>query len=190
VIDKTMRQLVFCSTKISIGNGRNTLFWEAHGLIGMAPKELAPNMYQMARRKEMSVCTEQHNLNWIQNLKDIISLLKEFTLLFMALSDVQFSDQQDIIRWKWTADGQYIVTSAYECQFEGSIVQFPAMSIWQTMAESKCKFFAWLVMHDRVLSSNNMLKMIWPCNYICAFCFCLHETTEHLLMECNFTEAV
>jgi hypothetical protein len=108
----------------------------------------------------------------------------------MALSDVHLSDQHDTIRWKWTSDGQYMVASAYECQFEGSIVHFPAMSIWEARAEAKCNFFAWVVMHDRVLTTNNMMKRNWPCQYNCGFCLCLYETTVHLLTECNFTEVV
>jgi hypothetical protein len=160
VTDKTVRQLFFCSTELSIGNGRNTPLWQARWLNGMAPKKLGPNLYQMARRKERIVYNELHDLNWVRNLRNFnsTSLLEEFTLLFMALSNVQLSYQHNIIRWKWTIDGQYIVASAYECQFEGSIVQFPAMSIWQAMTEPKCKFFTWLLMHDRVLTANNMMK--------------------------------
>jgi hypothetical protein len=74
---------------------------------------------------------ELYNLNWIRNLKDINStaLLEEFLLLFMALSDVELSEQQDSIKWKWKDDGLYSVSSAYECQFKGTIIHFPTLSI-------------------------------------------------------------
>jgi hypothetical protein len=35
-----------------------------------------------------------------------------------------------------------------------------------------------------------MLKKIWPCNSICPLCLCIQETADHLLMKCNFTEAL
>jgi hypothetical protein len=41
-----------------------------------------------------------------------------------------------------------------------------------------------------VLTANNMLKRRWHCDFWCPLCFCIHETTEHLLAFCNFTEAV
>jgi hypothetical protein len=50
-------------------------------------------------------------------------------------------------------------------------------------------FFAWLVLHNRVLTADNMIIKNWPCNPICSLCSCLHETTSHILTECNFTEA-
>jgi hypothetical protein len=50
-------------------------------------------------------------------------------------------------------------------------------------------FFVWLVLHNRVLTSDNMIIKNWPCNPICSLCSCLHETTSHILTECNFTEA-
>jgi hypothetical protein len=86
----------------------------------MTPKDLAPNLYQIARRKERSVDIELQNLKWIRNIREIDStpLLEEFTLLFMALSIVELRDNEDSIRWKWTTDGQYMVASAYECQFK------------------------------------------------------------------------
>ncbi|GJN06929.1 hypothetical protein PR202_ga24706 [Eleusine coracana subsp. coracana] len=34
------------------------------------------------------------------------------------------------------------------------------------------------------------MKRNWPCNVNCSLCYCMPETTPHLLTECNFTEAV
>jgi hypothetical protein len=79
---------------------------------------------------------------------------------------------------------------AYECQFIGAMISFPAPDIWQTNSEHKSKIFAWLVMHNRVLTTDNMTRKSWPCNPICSFCECCQETTHHILAECNFTEAV
>jgi hypothetical protein len=115
-------------------------------------------LFQIGRRKHRSVHTEIRNSNWIRNLKDIDSTpLPE---LFMALSNVELGENEDAITRKWTSNGQYTVASAYECQFHGATIQFPAMSIWQAMSEPKCKFFTWLVMHDRVLTANNLMKKI------------------------------
>jgi hypothetical protein len=131
------------------------------------------------------VCIQNsRNSNWIRDLTDIHSSdqLEEFTLLFMALSSV-------ILR-KWTSNGKYSVSSAYECQFLGSIINFPSIDAWKARTKQKCKFFSCLVLHSRVLTADNMLKRNWPCNQSCSFCLCMDETTPHLLTSCNYTEAV
>lgn len=49
--DKADRELFFKSTYITLGNGKNMPFWEAKWLNGAAPKDLAPNLYNIARCK-------------------------------------------------------------------------------------------------------------------------------------------
>jgi hypothetical protein len=120
---------------------------------------MAPNLFKCARFKKRTMYTEINNSNWIRNLNNInsASLIEEFILLFMALAEVQLSDHRDKIVWKWTSDGKYSVSSTYDCQFRGSIIHFLATSIWQATTEPKCRFFGWLVMHDRMLTTNNMI---------------------------------
>jgi hypothetical protein len=190
--DPVGTQMFFCSPEIQIGNGRNTPFWEAKWLQGATPKDLAPNLYNIARYKSRTVHKELERSNWIINLRNInnSSQLEEFTILFMAIVDVTLTDEEETIKWKWTADGKSSASSAYEYQFLGSFTNLPAASIWNARAESKYKSFAWLVLHDRVLTADNIVKKNWSCNSLCNFCFCFNETTSHILTECNYTEAV
>jgi hypothetical protein len=69
------------------------------------------------------------------------------------------------------------------------MISFPAREIWKAKAEPKCRFFAWLVMHDKALTADNMEKKNWQCDTTCALCFCQYETTSHLLTNCNYSEA-
>jgi hypothetical protein len=105
--DDIVSQLFFCSTDVRVGNGKNTPFWKARWLEGTTPKDLAPNLFKIARYKRRTVSKELHNDNWVRNLENIDSeiLIEEFTMLFMALSNVTLNDQQDIISWRWTPDG-------------------------------------------------------------------------------------
>jgi hypothetical protein len=82
----------------------------------------------LARFKKRSVFTELQNLNWIRNLQELdnTTVVEEFVLPFMALANVSLSKEKDKITWKWTVDGQYTVASAYDCQFLGAMVTFPA----------------------------------------------------------------
>jgi hypothetical protein len=60
---------------------------------------------------------------------------------------------------------------AYNCQFLGSIVSFSASDIYSSFTEHKCKFFAWLMLHNKVLTAENMLRKNWHCNQTCRLCF-------------------
>lgn len=189
--DVTDRNLFFSSTYIIVGDGRNTPFWEANWLNGAAPKALAPNLYQRARFKHRTVHKEMENLNWIRNLQDLNSqtLLDEFTLLYAALSTITLTNERDRIIWRWTANGEYSASSAYEVQFYGAMNMFPVGTLWTAKTEPKCKFFAWLALHGKAQTADNLVKKSYPCNPICALCYCMEETADHILSQCNFTEA-
>jgi hypothetical protein len=75
-------------------------------------------------------------------------VLEEFVMLFMALAFVNPSEERDTITWKWIANGKYMITLAYECQFLGAMAAFPATILWKATAEPRSGFFAWLAMHD------------------------------------------
>ncbi|KAF8781126.1 hypothetical protein HU200_001103 [Digitaria exilis] len=73
------------------------------------------------------------------------------------LHEVQLSDQPDVIRWRWTADGQYTAKSAYRVQFAGSYCTFDSTSIWKAKVEGKHRFFAWLLVQRKVLTADKLL---------------------------------
>lgn len=50
------------------------------------------------------------------------------------------------------------------CLSVGATVYFPATNIWQARTEPKCQFFAWLAMHNKVLTADNMMKKNWSCD--------------------------
>ena len=82
------------------------------------------------------------------------------------------------------------VASAYRCQFEGCHPPFESKKIWEAHAEPKCKFFAWVVSHEKIRTSDNLAKRGWPHSPICKLCHIHPETVQHLCHECSFTTAV
>ncbi|KAJ1269357.1 hypothetical protein BS78_07G205700 [Paspalum vaginatum] len=108
--------------------------------------DIAPNLHPIAWRKNKKVSEELPDLNWTRGLwrMETTQQLEEFISLWSLLEEVQLSDQEDSIRWKWTANGVYSSKSAYMAQFHGSLCPFKANSIWKAHAEGKHKFFPWL----------------------------------------------
>ncbi|GJN28521.1 hypothetical protein PR202_gb16659 [Eleusine coracana subsp. coracana] len=124
--DPTDRHLFFAFTEITIGNGKKTPFWEANWL---HPKQMAPKLYEKARYKFRSVDKELKIFNWLRNIKEIDSEdeLNELVLLFTVLNGITLTNQDDLIRWKWMANGKYSAKSAYEIQFTGLLSTFPEL---------------------------------------------------------------
>jgi hypothetical protein len=187
--DPTDRQLFFSSTVIQVRNGKSTPFWEARWLQGVAPKDLAPNLYKIAEFKSRIANTELQNSRWTSNLADISSTqqMEEFIMLFTALAPVSLIDQLDLITWNWTMDGQYTITSAYECQFLGALQKIPSSLMWkatQEVSSSLGLLYTIGFLHQTICGKN------WSCEETCSFCLCLFESANHLLLHCNYTEAV
>jgi hypothetical protein len=91
--------LFVSSTWIQDGNGKATPFWEAKWLCGAAPIELAPNLFELAKFKRRSVTKKLQNNNWIRNLTNINTPMQveEFSLLFMAITDIILDTSIDLI---------------------------------------------------------------------------------------------
>jgi hypothetical protein len=116
--------------------------------------------------------------------------IEEFTMLFMALAPVTLTNEPHIIKWRWTTNDQYYVASAYDCQFIGAIQKFPSRQVWKAQTDPRSKFFVWVALHIRVLTTDSLLKKNWPCKESCCFCLSMLETTKHLLIQCNYNDAV
>ena len=117
--------------------------------------------------------------------------LQEFIGLWIRLQGVQLqSDVQDTITWKWTADGVYSTRSAYLIQFRGSHRKFKHELIWKAQAENKCKVHAWILMHNKVLTADNLQERGWLHQEHCVLCNGPLETGLHLSLLCPFAKAV
>jgi hypothetical protein len=56
-----------------------------------------------------------------------------------------------------TADGQHTLRSTYEyCQFIGAMSCFPVLNVWKVTTELKCKFFAWLSLHNKAPTTDSL----------------------------------
>ena len=100
------------------------------------------------------------------------------------------------MRIKSLGDGQlmvntkYTAKSAYEAQFKGSYCSFRPNALWQARAEGKHKFFAWLLVQEKLLTGDKLIARNWHCNQTCPLCHLQSETAEHLCLHCPFAMQV
>jgi hypothetical protein len=142
--------------------------------------------------ENQTVAEDLEHSNWTRGLwrMSTATEIAELISLWEAVSEVQLTENEDSIRWKWTASGQYSSRSAYRAQLAGSYCSFDALAIWKAKVESKHRFFAWLLVQRKILTADKLLARNWPCNPMCPLCDQENETTDHLCLHCIFAQEV
>lgn len=151
----------------------------------------APNLYKLAWRKQRTVQEELPNHNWTRGLWRMTTLqeMSEFVVLWDLVQNA-LTDQEDSIRWRWTAEGQYTAKSAYLVQLQGTVTTVQGNNIWRAYAEGKLKFFAWLLVQSKLLTADNLLARSWPCSETCVLCDQELETATHICLHCSYAKQI
>jgi len=89
-----------------------------------------------------------------------------------------------------TESGIYTAASAYEAQFLGSTREVHLNSIWRTWAPPKYKLFVWLILQERVWTSDRLARRGWEHSPDCLLCHQTLETANHLLADCRYTRRI
>jgi hypothetical protein len=88
-------------------------------------------------------------------------------------------------------DAEYTTKSAYRIQFTGQTKRQAINPIWKAKSEPKCRKFAWILLHKKFLTANNLEKRGWPHDPLCRLCQSEPETPKkHLCKDCTYTQAV
>jgi hypothetical protein len=56
--------------------------------------------------------------------------------------------------------------------------------------QSKHRFFAWLMVQNKILTADKLILRNWPCNPICPLCDQEPEHADHLCLKCVFSQEV
>jgi hypothetical protein len=188
--DKTDVDLFNASTTVTIGNGKTADFWRSSWIRGQTPRNIAPTLYMKAKRKNISVYQALRNNRWMHFCSPYTQdgETKEFISLWQGINNThELNDLDDTILWRWTADGKYSTSSAYKIQFTTNFCKMKICPIWKARTKPKCRFFAWNLLHNRILNADNLRKWGWPCNPICCLCNLTQETVAHLCKDCPFS---
>jgi hypothetical protein len=105
--------------------------------------------------------------------------MAELVSIRALVGEVQLTEQEDVVAWKWTRQGTYTSKSAYVVQMTGAYCSFDSMAIWKAKTEEKHRFFAWLLVQRKILTSDKLMVRNWPCE---------PETAEHLCLHCIFAQ--
>ena len=151
----------------------------------------SPMLFKFSRRKRRSVAAALHDHRWVADLRYAPrpAILTDFLRLWRLIDDAQVmltEHETDQITWTATGDGCYSAKAVYRLQFEGQIRSDMTEKIWSTWAPPKTKFFAWLLLQNRLWTADRLMRRRWPNCYFCPFCIRNLETAWHLFFDCPF----
>src|SRR6185312_11745460 len=139
-----------------IGDGRKTQFWDSAWMQGCRPRDVAPSLFEISKRKNRTLYEALHANTWIRDIDlqhptfsahhfaEFVQVWKETQQIHLR-SGVQYE-----IAWKLTESKQYSASSAYHAQFLGASSPNFTELIWRAWAPPKCKFFSWLAIQNRL----------------------------------------
>ena len=187
----------FFSAAISseVGNGKNTLFWTDKWLHGQSLEMLAPLLFNSvsSRAKKRTVYDALTDGRWVADIRGArtVGVLTEFLDLWDLLAEVVLQPEVDDSHiWRFSSTGKYSAKSAYEAMFIGATHFKPWERIWRSWAPGKCRFFMWLVAHNKCWTADRLARKGLPHPEQCPLCDQEEETINHLLVSCVFSRQV
>ena len=173
-----------------MGSGSTVLLWEDL----WCPVILAqafPSLFHFAANANASV-------NDVINAPDLVTIFnlplseqahEEFLAMQNLISQIPYNENlKDGWVFHW-GNGSYSSQKVYELAFEGLEVPRTIQWIWKSKCIPRIKFFAWLLMVDR-LNTKAMLRRHHYNTQAGLFCvLCRHTTEEdieHLFFSCPF----
>ncbi|WVZ91735.1 hypothetical protein U9M48_037868 [Paspalum notatum var. saurae] len=194
-VEPKVRDLFRAGTEIIIGDGRTTLFWVDNWLDGLAIDVIAPNLMAAVspRRRIRTVRDGLLNGAWISDIRGVLDdiMIAEYIEVWERIRHVSLSEGvPDQFRWRWTLNGIYTSSSAYQSCFFGSTMMLGAKFIWKSKVPPKVKFFAWLAALDRCWTAVRRHRHGLQDSDTCALCDQESECINHLLLRCSFAREV
>lgn len=156
-------------THWEIGNGTAVSFWYDHW--GPYP------LRQTGSRQQGHAISLSHALSHF----NIINLPLTHTLPALNESD-------DILRWRWTANGQYSANSLYVVMTSGGLIAWRFTEIWKYSIPPSVRVFLFLLLRDKLLTKETMLRRQFNCNGDCVLCATNQlESALHLFFRCVYS---
>nr|AAP21407.1 hypothetical protein [Oryza sativa Japonica Group]ABF99991.1 hypothetical protein LOC_Os03g63980 [Oryza sativa Japonica Group] len=156
-----------------------------------------PLVYAISKNRGKSLRQGKEEDAWVQDLKldsqssITVDLVEQLVALWEAVRNVHLDvGEPDQIIWKFTNNGHYTASSAYHVQCCGTPSTNFNSLIWKAWAPGKCKFHAWLIIQNRVWTSDRLATRGWQNNGCCALCRRETETALHLVATCRYTKRI
>jgi len=195
-VESIVLDMFNASISIQIGNGQRSYFWTDRWIQGRSIKDLAPALLAAVRpraQRQRTVAEGLSNRAWVRDITGALTVqvIIEYLQIWNLVENQAIIDlAEDRFIWKWTADHCFTTASAYRAFFIGQHPIPGAKLLRKTKAPGRCKFFVWLVLHDRCWTNARRKRHNLQDDDSCGACFQLSETISHILVGCVYAREV
>jgi hypothetical protein len=191
-VSKEVEGLLTMAVFTELGNGADTLLWRDKWLKGSNIKNLAPGLFALVPKQTSNRRTVLEALTDDKRVEDLhgnisVAALMEYLAVWDLLQEVELQpDVPDKHIWRLSPTGVHSDGSAYDALFQGAVLFEPFERLWKSWAPPKCRFFMWLVAHQRCWTADRLAKRGLPHPDCCPLCDQEEENIQHLLVGCVF----
>lgn len=94
-----------------------------------------------------------------------------------------------LLVWWWNSNQEYSAKSFYEMMLSGGKTVCKFEFIWKLKMPPTVRVFAFLCLHDKLLTHETMARSGFHCELNCVLCqSCPLETAIHLFFYCRFAK--
>lgn len=107
---------------------------------------------------------------------------------------IRLTNFEDSLVWSWdNVEGKVSVKKAYEvvsAHLSCPDHKWWFSLLWRWRLLLKLKVFGWLVLQNRLLTGDNLIKRGYYDPFVCPLCQIVEETINHLFISCTFAQEV
>lgn len=188
-------------TRYSVAMDSSLSFWQSKWLSESTLAEESPHLYKRCFRKfggnkEFAVGMENGLVQWDFHLPRRLadSETEELIKLMVALEDYVFIEGRALLQWM---DGKEVFTVkvCYEkiLQLRLNLFTYGVKllnwrKVWLSKVPTIVNFTIWVLMHDCLLTMENLKKRALALAERCPFYGCCGESSQQISFECEFVQ--
>jgi mannosylglycoprotein endo-beta-mannosidase len=177
-----------------VGRGDSILFWGHNWGVGILKHEFQI-LYTYAIDQHQSLAQMASTRHIRHMFRGVLSEEAEEQLnsLIHKLQQqqpLQLTSSPDEASWKWTPSAQFTVSSYYHAFMHAPTIKSEVQKIWKIKSPPRMQVFSWLMMLNKILTVDNLMKRGWTMVNRCIMCRSQSESVKHLFEECTTTNEI
>ncbi|TVU03236.1 hypothetical protein EJB05_51232, partial [Eragrostis curvula] len=155
----------------------------------------SPDLFMLVAKRTVKTKTVQEamqNRAWVHDITGGVTVPALVRIkLWIRLRQIQLQpESEDMVQWRWTADGTFSSKATYEMTFQSSMALHGADRVWNTWCPAKVHFFSWLALQRRLWTSERRERHGLQEDATCILCDQEPESSDHLLLQCSYAKQI
>jgi len=180
-------------TTCQLGDGSSIIFWK-DVWAGESLEDMFPNIAHFVTDSDLSVknVSEATSLSELFNIPISQAVAAELNDLRNLVQNFVLTEENDQRIFCW-GNSRFAASKLYKMAFLSSPVPASFKLIWKSKVTPRIKFFAWLILLDRLNTKSMLARRNFNVQPNCHCVLCtegIEESIEHLFFSCEFARKV